>query len=105
MLFAAPPEQSLVWSDHGIEGIFRFLKRVWAFAHQQADIIRSLNQNHAQNINWEEAHPKLIQMRCELHKIMQKANNDYDKLRFNTVASACMKIMNLINLFQHLNCY
>ena len=38
-MFAAPPEQSLEWSDSGVEGAYRFLKRVWTFAATWAEAI------------------------------------------------------------------
>src|SRR4029079_16546737 len=44
IMFAAPPEQSLEWSDSGVEGAHRFLKRLWAFGHENKNRIQKQNR-------------------------------------------------------------
>jgi leucyl-tRNA synthetase len=81
MMFAAPPEQTLEWSDSGVEGAYRFMKRVWSFGH-------ALQSQTAAG----EAGP----LRREIHLLLKQANYDLSKLQFNTVASACMKMLNAL---------
>jgi len=88
MMFASPPEQTLEWSDSGVEGAYRFLKRVWAFGHgSQATAGRALPATLA-------AGPAAL--RREIHLLLKQANYDLAKLQFNTVASATMKMLNAL---------
>ena len=93
-LFAAPPEQSLEWSDSGIEGAHRFLKKLWAFCFDNANTIKGAHTDSeddnkmAQLVN----HPDFQ----NFHVILKQACDDMEKTQFNTVASACMKMLNLI---------
>jgi leucyl-tRNA synthetase len=87
IIFATSPELSLEWSDAGVEGAHRFLKRVWALVYQQCNAGTSSSAPLAgggQNT------------RLQMHQILQKANHDMEKQQFNTVVSAAMKLMNLL---------
>ncbi len=90
MMFASPPEQTLEWSDAGVEGAYRFLKRLWAFAAAQSEAIRAAAALPA------ELPEALAALRRELHLILKRANYDLGKLQFNTVASAAMKMLNAL---------
>lgn len=91
MLFAAPPELSLEWSDAGVEGAHRFLKKLWKFAAvSEATIHASLKNNTAIQ------DPVLQQTQREIHLILQQANQDMERQQFNTVVSAGMKLLNLL---------
>ena len=91
-MFASPPEQTLEWSDSGVEGASRFLRRVWAFAHaQSAKVAAELASPSADGYN--DAQKTL---RRELHKILQQADYDLKRIQYNTVVSACMKMLNLL---------
>jgi leucyl-tRNA synthetase len=81
MMFASPPEQTLEWSDSGVEGAYRFMRRVWAFGHALK------NQT---------ATTEAGGLRREIHLLLKQANYDLSKLQFNTVASACMKMLNAL---------
>ena len=81
MMFASPPEQTLEWSDSGVEGAYRFMKRVWAFGHA---------------LNMQTATGEAGGLRREIHLLLKQANYDLSKLQFNTVASACMKMLNAL---------
>ncbi|MDH5409623.1 MAG: class I tRNA ligase family protein, partial [Gammaproteobacteria bacterium] len=93
MMFASPPEQSLEWSDSGVEGAYRFLKRVWNYADLNADIIKA---NKSASFDWNSADDKIKTIRRQLHEHLQQALMDFDKYQFNTVVAACMKIMNTL---------
>ncbi|MBL1259959.1 MAG: leucine--tRNA ligase [Thiotrichaceae bacterium] len=93
MMFAAPPEQSLEWSDSGVEGSYRFLKKVWNFSSKNKWMIDGLSRNA---INWGNVDPEQKKSRREIHEILKQALFDFDKQQFNTVVAACMKIMNVL---------
>jgi leucyl-tRNA synthetase len=91
-MFASPPEQTLEWSDSGVEGASRFLRRVWAFAYAKAgNVTAALAATDAGALS--EAHKTL---RRELHKILQQADYDLKRIQYNTVVSACMKMLNTL---------
>ena len=95
MMFAAPPEQTLEWSDAGVEGAYRFLRRVWSFGHGFATDIRP--QIGAQRTLAGAKLPEaLAAFRREIHLLLKQANYDLGKQQFNTVASATMKMLNAL---------
>jgi leucyl-tRNA synthetase len=94
MMFAAPPDQQLEWSDAGVEGAFRFLKRVWNFAHEKETHIKFYLNNkddHDSRLRAADGSPRDIYR--EINAILKQANFDLHRLQFNTVVSACMKIL------------
>ena len=95
MMFAAPPEQTLEWSDAGVEGAYRFLKRVWSFGHVFGSEIRPQigAQRQLAGTKLPEA---LAAFRREIHLLLKQANYDLGKQQFNTVASATMKMLNAL---------
>jgi leucyl-tRNA synthetase len=89
MMFASPPEQSLEWSDSGVEGAHRFLKKLWTFAYKhQATLLKQNNKKTIAQTS--------LQIRHKIHEILLQANNDMQRLQFNTVVSAAMKLFNLL---------
>ncbi|NOT20367.1 MAG: leucine--tRNA ligase [Sideroxydans sp.] len=97
MMFAAPPDQQLEWSDAGVEGSFRFLKRVWTFAAAKKQTMTFVtNQNASLNISFKNA-PKVIQdTRREIHLTLKQASYDMSRHQFNTVVSGAMKMLNTL---------
>jgi len=86
MIFASPPEQSLEWSDNGLEGCHKFLKRLWNLSTS----INALDEKQ-----FEENKNSLTD---ECKKLFKKINDDYEKrLNLNTIVSSCMEILNNIN--------
>ena len=86
MIFASPPEQSLEWSDNGLEGCHKFLKRLWALSYK----IKNLEES-----NFIKSKAPLND---ECKDLFVKINDDYEKrLNLNTVVSSCMEILNNIN--------
>lgn len=97
VMFAAPPEQSLEWSDSGVEGAHRFLKRLWSFAHQHQALLLEINEllvDGSEQINWQDSDPRLKKSRLTIHQILAQASIDYERQQFNTVVSSCMKLFN-----------
>ncbi len=89
MMFAAPPEQSLEWSDAGVEGAFRFLKRLWKAAHDHvsAGIVPAYTSG--------ELSPELKALRLQLHSAIKKISDDYSRRQtFNTAIAAVMELLN-----------
>ena len=103
IMFAAPPEQSLEWSDSGVEGAHRFLKRLWAFACQHQNLVIEINDlmfdNNA-NIHWQDVEPRLKKSRRTIHQILAQINQDYERHQFNTVVSGCMKLFNELSSYE-----
>src|SRR5437588_738084 len=81
-MFASPPTNTLEWSDESVEGSYRFLRRVWDFSYKfsRAKCAASMERK----------------LRFEIHSELRKANDDIERQKFNTVASACMKILNAL---------
>lgn len=103
VMFAAPPEQSLEWSDTAVEGAHRFLRRVWTFAYQHQQMIRDVNDMLADgngHIDWQQTDSRLKKSRMVVHQILAQAINDYEKQQFNTVVSGCMKLFNEISSYE-----
>ncbi|MFH1044732.1 MAG: leucine--tRNA ligase [Pseudomonadota bacterium] len=97
MMFASPPEQTLEWSDSGVQGAYRFLKRLWAFAHEhQGQLGQGGGDRTSHQADWSRIPAQLKQSRREIHLTLKQANYDLNKHQFNTVASACMKILNAL---------
>ncbi|MDE3011724.1 MAG: leucine--tRNA ligase [Pseudomonadota bacterium] len=86
IIFTSPPEQSLEWSDSGVQGAYRFLKRVWALGQQLAAGGAEAAADAA----------VVREQRREVHASLKQANYDMDRRQFNTVASAAMKILNSV---------
>lgn len=101
MAFTAPPEQGLEWSDSGVEGSFRFLKRVYTFCFQHQANIQLANETHSDSQYFQTLLETLTsdskKILGDVSKIAKQAKLDYEKQQFNTVVSACMKILNTLN--------
>lgn len=97
MMFAAPPEQSLEWSDAGVEGSYRFLRRVWRLFLQYT--AKGANLELVNSFKWTEVAQSIKNQRQEIHASLKQANHDYGKHQFNTVVSACMKILNSLDAY------
>ncbi|MBI3715675.1 MAG: leucine--tRNA ligase [Betaproteobacteria bacterium] len=91
VMFASPPEQTIEWSSAGVEGAQRFLRRVWAFAHTHADALRAPATLDTTRLSADEK-----ALRHLIHSTLQQASFDYGRLQYNTVVSACMKMLNAL---------
>jgi leucyl-tRNA synthetase len=83
VMFASPPTNTLEWSDASVEGSYRFLRRVWTYASRFSH--RKGTPGTASKA-----------ARFEIHSLLKQANYDLQKFQFNTVASAGMKILNVL---------
>ncbi|MEO8345413.1 MAG: leucine--tRNA ligase [Betaproteobacteria bacterium] len=92
VMFAGSPDDSAIWSDTGVEGAHRFLKRLWAFGHAHADAIRSTTGH----FDYRDADESVKAARRDLHVTLKQANYDYERIQYNTVVSAGMKMLNTL---------
>ncbi|HEY8171451.1 MAG TPA: leucine--tRNA ligase, partial [Dehalococcoidia bacterium] len=90
VMFAGPPEESALWSDDAVEGAYRFLKRLWAYAQDRAEALARAPVT----IDWLHAPPALRAIRRDLHLHLKQADDDYGRVKYNTVVSAGMKMLN-----------
>jgi len=90
MMFASPPDQSLEWSDAGVEGAHRFLRRLWklSYEHVSGGLVPAADANTALSDTQKE-------LRRKLHQTIQKVSDDYGRRQqFNTVIAAIMELLN-----------
>lgn len=97
ILFAAPPERDLDWSDDGVEGAFRFLNRVWRIIDQFTDMAKAGSDQYDVLV----LTPEEKELRRVLHATIKKVTADIDgRFMFNTAISS---IMELVNAFYKFN--
>ncbi|MGB2973767.1 MAG: leucine--tRNA ligase, partial [Candidatus Competibacter sp.] len=91
MMFAAPPEQALEWSDTGVAGAYRFLRRLWVYAAEQQDAIRAAGEPNPAGLD-----EPLRAVRRDIHEALRQALFDFGRHQFNTVVSGGMKMLNAL---------
>ena len=93
-MFTAPPEATLEWNDAAVEGSYRFVRRVWNFAVKVESTLKlGITVDRAQPITFSAEAKKL---RLEIHSVLRQANYDYERMQYNTVVSALMKMLNTL---------
>ena len=86
-MFAAPPEQSLEWSDSGVEGANRFIRRLWRLVH---DLDTDGTESLPDSLNGEQKN-----LRRKIHETIAKVSDDYGRRQtFNTAVAAVMELCN-----------
>ena len=91
-MFAAPPEQSLEWSDSGVEGAHRFIKRLWrlVYDHGQVGAVDDAGSYNAEQKS----------VRRKIHETIAKVSDDYGRRQtFNTAVAAVMELCNELGRF------
>jgi leucyl-tRNA synthetase len=90
MLFAAPPQKDLDWSDRGVEGSYRFISRVWRFITKFADLYLKEGRADIKDSS-------LSAARIELHRTLKIVTSDVgDKMQYNTAIARMMELTNLL---------
>ena len=89
-MFTAPPESTLEWSESGVEGAHKYLKRLWAYAHDHRDQLDPAPVEH------EALDSKHKTLRHAIHEQLRSAQFDYERNQYNTVVSSAMKILNTL---------
>ena len=91
LMFAAPPDQSLEWSDQGVQGSFRFLNRIW-----------NLTQEHIasgipKKLEFDNENKETLSLRIKTHQTINKVKDEYQRRHsFNTAIAAVMELSNKI---------
>ncbi|MCK9460942.1 MAG: leucine--tRNA ligase [Proteobacteria bacterium] len=97
-LFAAPPENDLVWKDEGVEGVHRFLTRLWNMIGQRLEAIRSAAPYDGDGTGLDEP---TAELRRQTHKTIKAVTEDVDqRYRFNTAIARCMELVNALSKFE-----
>ena len=100
IIFAAPPEQNLEWSDSAIEGSYKFLKRLWALSY---DIISCKKTEDSKPTKSNDSHESL-NMRKKIHKTIKKVTHDiFKRHSFNTAIASMMELLNELMKFNQKN--
>ncbi len=95
MMFAAPPEQTLEWSDEGVEGAFRFMKRLWKAVHQH------VSAGETPVLDAAALSGAGRDLRRQVHEMLAKVTTDIGRRRtFNTAIAAVMELMNAVARFE-----
>ena len=92
MMFAAPPEQTLDWSDEGVQGSFRFLKRFWSA------VTEHVAGGPAGPVDTSVLNDTLKELRRKTHQTIAKMDDDIGRRHsFNTAVAAAMELLNAVN--------
>jgi leucyl-tRNA synthetase len=96
-MFTAPPEATLEWNDAAVEGSYRFLRRVWNFAHKHEATLKAAT---AGDLSVAKPRKEAADLRREMHVVLKQVSYDYDRMQYNTVVSGCMKLLNALEDFK-----
>ena len=91
VMFAGPPDQSAAWSNSGAEGTFRFLRRLWNWCYKNKDTIAAASKVDVHALSAEQKN-----LRRDIHQALKQATSDIDRMQYNTVVSATMKMLNTL---------
>lgn len=94
MMFAAPPEQSFEWSEHGVDAAARWLRRLWK------TVAAHIAEGPSESVDTEALNEGQRDLRRIVHETINKASDDYGRrLTFNTVIAAVMSLLNAVGKF------
>ena len=98
-MFTSPPEATLEWNDAGVEGSYRFLRRVWNFGVKLNAINSGATNAHA--VCATALFDKETKaLRLEVHTLLKQVDYDYQRMQYNTVVSGAMKLLNALEDFK-----
>ena len=96
VMFAAHPEQQLEWSGAGVDGASRFLRRVYASGYGLLAKTGAVGRAGT-SVTVTATNDAQKALRREIHSILKQADFDYQRVQYNTVVSASMKMLNAID--------
>src|SRR5258706_4380850 len=99
VLFAAPPENELRWSESGIEGSVRFLRRVWGMVARWRETLDRRRSTSASKPRGEEFGDAARALRRKTHQTIARVTDDFEKLDLNTNVAALMELSNALGEF------
>uniref|UniRef100_A0A832LVQ6 Leucine--tRNA ligase n=1 Tax=Caldimicrobium thiodismutans TaxID=1653476 RepID=A0A832LVQ6_9BACT len=92
--FAAPPDKDLEWSDHGIEGAYRFLRRLYHLVEEYAEALSKVDYREE---DFKELTDRALKLRQKLHQMVFKVHQDFaERYHFNTGIAAVMEFLNYL---------
>jgi leucyl-tRNA synthetase len=94
VMFAGPPVDSAVWSDSGAAGVQRFLRKLWTTCRDAAASTQNTALQRFTPVDQASLNPKQAAFRRMVHVTLKQALHDYTRIQYNTVVSACMKMLN-----------
>ncbi len=89
VMYAGPPDQSAPWSDSSAAGTYRFLRRLWSYCYEHRESIVQAGEQPA-------ASASDRRLRRQIHTNLKQADADYERMHYNTVVSAAMKMLNAL---------
>ena len=102
-MFTAPPEATLEWNDAAVEGSYRFLRRVWNFAHKLSSMnagVALAQCASAASLQKVDFGKEAKALRLEMHSVLKQVDYDYQRMQYNTVVSGAMKMINALEDFK-----
>lgn len=96
ILFAAPVEKDFEWTDEGVQGAYRFLKRLWNFFHQH---LEKINVNYKRE-DFAHLDETARELRRKTHLTLKKYFSDMEDLSFNTAIAGIMELLNTLEDFK-----
>ena len=99
VLFAAPPENELRWSESGIEGAVRFLRRVWTMVYRWREAFDDRRATPAAKLSADEFSDAARALRRKTHQTIARVTDDFEKLDLNTNVAALMDLRNALGAF------
>ena len=106
-MFTAPPEATLEWNDAGVEGSYRFLRRVWNFGCKLSamDLVAARAvYTGATGLKGIKFGKEAQVLRREMHTVLKQVDYDYQRMQYNTVVSGAMKMINALDDFKAMEC-
>ncbi|MBX5461087.1 MAG: leucine--tRNA ligase [Steroidobacteraceae bacterium] len=97
VMFAGPPAESAVWSDSGAAGVQRFLRKLWSVCRAYLLASEAKPEERFAPVEQKALTPKQAAVRRSVHASLKQALHDYSRIQYNTVVSACMKMLNSID--------
>jgi leucyl-tRNA synthetase len=98
VIFVAPPEKEVEWSDKGLEGSWRFLARIWRFVDQWCEQVKTAAP--VANVDAASFDPAERQLRRKTHETIRRVTTDVEqRIHLNTVVSALMELVNELYAF------
>src|SRR4029079_17350587 len=97
MMFTAPPEQTLEWSEEGVQGSFRFIRRLWKAVHDQVTAPPPMDSLTINEFDKTRLNAEQKEMRRIAHHTLEKVTDDIGRRRsFNTAVAAVMELLNAL---------
>jgi leucyl-tRNA synthetase len=102
MMFTAPPEQTLEWSDEGVQGSFRFIRRLWKAVYDQVNTPPPAEALTIAEFNKNQLNAEQKELRRIAHRTLEKVTDDIGRRRsFNTAVASVMELLNAISKHDH----